>query len=122
MAVGTRYEYTVNQQDAIQQVFYGTSASGAAQTVSTDTEGVRRIIMVTVKYSAAQTATVTCTLNANAGSGYDTLLQNISFANATDGVWIPDREVRLTGGDALDVVAPLLAAQTSAVQIYTEKL
>lgn len=98
------------------------SASGQAATTSTGTVGSRRLKMVTCKYSGAASVTVTVTLNAAAGAAYDALIQNIVFTAATDGVYLPVQPIPLQDGDAIDVVAPALAAGTSAVQIYTEAL
>jgi len=98
----------------------GTSGANALQTVSTAVEPCK-VLFVTVKWSAAVTQNVTCTLNAGAGVAYDTLMQTIAFVNETDGVWFPDSDVIIKNDDQLDVVAPAGGAGiTSAVQIYTQ--
>ena len=119
MAVGT-LESKTNIGGSRTERWTQTSASGAAQTCSTNAVEGRTLRAVTVKYSAALTGTITVTLNSGAGAGFDTLLQNISLTSATDGVYIPAQPLPLLAGDAIDVVAPALAAQTSAVAIYTE--
>lgn len=120
MAQGTLTSYVTNS-GRTEQTWVATSAANTAQTVSTNAVGAKRIRQVTVKYSAGASVTATCTLNAVAGAGYDTLLQSIPLAGATDGVWVPDYEVILQDGDALDVLAPAGGSGvTSSVQIYTE--
>lgn len=99
------------------------SGANAAQTVSTPTGDVRRLLFVTVKYSGAPThAGVTVTLNSGAGSAYDTLLATGS-ANAQNTLYIPDEEILILSDDVIDVAAPAGGgALTSAVAIYTETL
>jgi len=98
----------------------GTSAANTLQTVSTATEPCK-VLFVTVHFSAAVTQDVTCTLNAGAGAGYDTVLETISLVNAQDGVWFPDSDVIIRNDDQLDVTAPAGGAGvTSAIMIYTQ--
>jgi len=104
----------------VDERFSEQSAADTAQTVSTTTGKARHLQMVTVKYSASVTQNVTITLNAGAGAAWDTLLQTIALAAATDGLWIPDEEILLLSDDELDVLAPAGGgAVTSAVSIYT---
>lgn len=119
MAQGTLKAHA-QTDGTVMETWSQTSASGQAATTSTGTVGSRKLTMVTCKYSGAASVTVTVTLNAGAGAAYDTLLQNIVFTAATDGVYIPIESLPMQDGDAIDVVAPALAAGTSAVQIYTE--
>jgi hypothetical protein len=77
--------------------------------------------MVTIKYSAAASVTATITLNAAAGPAFDTLLQSVVFSAGTDAVYIPIESLPMQDGDAIDVLAPALAAQTNSVVIYTER-
>lgn len=119
MALGT-LKSNAQSDGAVIETWSQTSASGQAATTSTGTVGSRKLMMVTCKYSAAASVTVTVTLNAAAGAAYDTLIQNIVFSSATDGVYLPAQPVVMQDGDAIDVVAPALAAGTSAVVIYTE--
>ncbi len=97
------------------------SAANTAQTVSTTTGPIRRLKLVTVKYSGAVTQNVTITLNAGAGASWDTLLQTIALVAATDGTWTPDDPIYILQDDVIDVLAPAGGgALTSAVSIYTE--
>lgn len=103
----------------------GTSTANAAQTVSTPPVGVqsrRRLLFVTVVYSAAVTLNVTVTLNSGAGAAFDTLLQTIALSANTDGLFIPDGDVDIQSDDVIDVLAPAGGAGvTSAVAIYWEE-
>ena len=99
------------------------SAGNTALTLSTLSGQLRRLLFVTVKYSAAPTQTgVTVTLNSGAGAAYDTLLATGS-ANAQNTVYIPDEEILLMGDDVIDVLAPAGGVGiTAAIAIYTEPL
>lgn len=96
------------------------SESGANLTVSTSTGERRRILFVTVKYSGSATVNVTVTLNSGAGAAWDVILQTIALSAATQGIWIPDRDVVISADDVFDVFAPLLSSETSSVAIYSE--
>ena len=102
----------------------GTSGANAPQTVSSPARGRRVLKMVTVAYSAAllNNVTVTTTLNAGAGAGYDTRLSGIDMLVGERWAgFIPEFPIPLSEGDSIDVVAPAGgAAVTSGVQIYTE--
>lgn len=82
-----------------------------------------RLLLVTIAYSAAATQTgVTTTINANAGAGYDTVL-NTGTANARYTTYQPVMDLVFAPGDAIDVSALAGgAAVTASVQIYVEKL
>lgn len=99
----------------------GTSAANTAQTVSVPAGRERRLLYVTVAYSAAPTQSgVTVTLNSGAGAGYDTLLTTGS-ANARYTTYIPAVPLWLNSDDAVDVVAPAAGGSiTSSISIYTE--
>lgn len=104
--------------------FSGTSGANGAQTVSATSATHRlKVLWVTAKYSGAPTQTgVTSTLNNAAGSAFDTLL-NSQTANAQNSFWMPDGELILEPGDALDVVAPAGGGSlTSSVMIACEVL
>lgn len=96
------------------------SASGADLTVSTPTGNVRRILFVTVKYTAAATVNVTITLNSGAGADRNTLIQTIALSGSTDGIFIPTAPLIISDDDIIDVLAPLLASETSSVVVYSE--
>ena len=99
--------------------FSNQSSSGGSITVSTLVGALRQILAVTIKYSAAASVTATVTLNSGAGAAWDTLLQNIVFSAATDGVWIPDEEFWIMDDDVLDVLCPSVTSETSSTAIYT---
>ena len=98
------------------------SASGVALTLTPATGHLRKLHMVTVKYSANASVTVLITLNSGAGAGWDTVIGSIVLSAATDGVWIPDGDIFIDEGDQLDVLAPLLTAETASLAIYSERL
>ena len=95
-----------------------TSGSGADLTLATRASGVRRLIGVTVKYSAAATVNVTVTLDSNLGATFDRLLNTIALAAETEGDFYPSHDVFMADGDTIKVFAPLLAAETASVAIY----
>lgn len=97
------------------------SDSGVALTVSPPVGKMRRLLFVTVKYSAVATVNVLVTLNSGAGAAYDAVLQTIVLTGVDTAIWIPDGDVWIQDDDVLDVLAPLLAAQTSQVAVYTEE-
>lgn len=99
----------------------GTSAANTAQTVSTPTAGPRKVLYVTVQYSAAPThAGVTVVRNSAAGAGFDATLAS-STANAQSVYWEPSTEGILLNGDALDVTAPAGGAGiTSSIEIVSQ--
>lgn len=111
---------TLGRQAQSHERFSDQSASGANLTVSTLPGEPRRLLFVTVKYSGSATVNVTVTLNSGAGAAWDTILNTIALSAATEGIWIPDKDVILSADDAIDVFAPLLSAKTSAVAIYSE--
>ena len=96
-----------------------TSAVNTAKTVSEATATLRKVLFVTIKYSGAAGVTATVTLNSGAGAAFDTRLQDIVFSAQTDGVWIPDGDVILQDDDVLDVLAPAVVGETSAITIYS---
>ena len=97
------------------------SLANAAVTVTPATGALRRILFVTVKYSASVTVNVTVTLNSGAGANWDTLLATIALSAATDGVWIPDEELIISDDDVIDVLAPAGGVGiTAAVAVYSE--
>lgn len=99
------------------------SDEGAADTDITVTPPagvIRRILSVTVKYSAVVTKNVTVTLNSGAGPNWDTLIKTIALSNATDGEWIVPGEWIISDDDVIDVLAPAGGGViTAAVVVYS---
>lgn len=121
MAVGTKTSQP-SQKGGVCELFSQASSSGSAQTLSTDTSGVRRLVQVTIKYGGGSpSGTATLTLNSVVGAAYDTLVQSITIGG-TDTVFIPDNELWITDGDAFDLVVPAVTSQVSSAVIYTEKI
>ena len=116
---------TETKQERHIERWVGTSAAATEITLSSGTTPTapRRLVQVTVSYSAAPTsAATTITLNSGAGSGYDTLLST-GQTNTRYMVYIPDQEITLMSDDAIDVVAASGGgALTCGVAIYTEIL
>lgn len=100
-----------------------TGAANTALTVTILAAAARRLVMVTVKYSAAPTqAGVTTTLVSGAGAAYDTLL-NTGSANAQNTVYLPAGDLLFGSDDGLSVVAPAGGVGiTAAVAVYTAGL
>lgn len=100
-----------------------TGAANTALTVTIPAAAARRLVMVTVKYSAAPTqAGVTTTLVSGAGAAYDTLL-NTGSANAQNTVYLPAGDLLFGSDDGLSVVAPAGGVGiTAAVAVYTAGL
>ena len=80
-----------------------------------------RLVSVSCNFSAAPSTSenFTVTLDANAGTVYDTTFYSVnpSTASTTDILWRPSEEVILEGGDAVDVVFTNTDARTYAAQI-----
>lgn len=102
----------------------GLSDANAELTVNIPTAVRRRLLIVTVKYSANVTQNVTVILDSHAGSAWDTILETIALAAASDGVWIPDLGDLVIGiNDAIKIVAPAGGGGvTSAIAVYLEPL
>lgn len=104
------------------------NATGAAAVAMAMNPGSNcRIVMVTIKFSAAPTTSesITFTLNSNEGAAYDTVLytRDPSTSAATSIVWIPDdRGVELVFGDTFDIAYTNTDTRTYGVQIYYELL
>lgn len=100
-----------------------TGAANAPLTVTVPADKARRLVLVTVKYSAAPTqAGVTTTLDSGAGASYDVVL-NTGAANAQNTVYLPDGELMFGSDDAIVVVAPAGGAGiTASVAVYTAGL
>jgi hypothetical protein len=80
-----------------------------------------RLVSVSLHLSSAPTTSenFTITLNSVAGAIYDTLLYSIdlSAAAVTDLVWMPDEEMFLQGGDAIDLAFTNTDARNYGAQI-----
>lgn len=111
---------TSGRQAAQHQRHSDQSESGANLTVSTPAGSVRRILLVTVKYTANATVNVTITLNSGAGADRDTLLDTIALSAGTDGKYVPAAPLIISADDTIDVFAPLLSSKTVSVVIYSE--
>ncbi len=99
----------------------GAGTANAITAVSTAVGQVRKLLMVTTKYSAAPTqAGVTVVWNNGAGAAYDITL-NTGTANAQNNVYVPAIDIYLLADDVVDVSAPAGGGViTSAVTIYTQ--
>lgn len=96
------------------------SAAATALTVIVPSGTLRQILLVTAKYSASETKNITITIDSGAGASWDSLLETITLAPATEGIWIPDSEIFLSEDDTLDVVAAAgEAGVTVAVAVYS---
>lgn len=100
-----------------------TSAANTALAMSVGMQGGRRVVLVTVKYSAAPTqAGVTTAIDSGAGAAFDATLDTGS-ANAQSTVYQPVGGHPLGNDDALLVTAPAGGSGiTASIAVYTEKL
>ena len=100
-----------------------TGSANADATLSTEGKTARRLIMVTVQYSAAPTQSgVTVALDSGAGADYDITLSTGS-ANAQSTVYIPSGDVIIKEDDAITVTAPAGGAGiTASIAIYTKQV
>ena len=80
-----------------------------------------RLVSVSCLFSAAPTTSenFTVTLDANAGAAYDVLLYALdpSVGATYSIVYLPDQEIILEGGDAIDVAYTNTDTRTYGVQI-----
>jgi len=78
---------------------------------------------VTLKLNTAPTTSqaFTITLNANSGATYDALLYSLDLSteSVTSLVYIPDEELVLVAGDAINVAYTNTDARTYGVEIRT---
>lgn len=99
----------------------GTSAANAAQTVSSPARGRRTLNAVFVQYDAAVTVDATVTLNAGAGTAFDTLLVTIQISAGQSGFHVFETPILLSDGDAIDLLCPAGGAgRVSSAMIYTD--
>ena len=77
-----------------------------AESMTVPVGATYRLVSVSLKLDIAPTTSenYTLTLNANAGGAWDVLLYSVDPAagSDTDIVWMPDEELFLEGGDAVD--------------------
>ncbi len=99
-----------------------TSAADTILAMSVKGGSGRKVLAVTVAYSAAPTqAGVTTKLDSGAGAGYDSTL-NTGSANAQFTNYLPDGELIIGNDDALVVTAPAAGGViTSSIAVYTEE-
>lgn len=98
-----------------------TSGVNATNTLATTVGKANRLRMVTVAYSGAATGSVTVTLTSGAGAAYNVVLSTITLAN-NQGVYVPTPPIPVNADDVITVSAPAVAAVTSSVTIYTDRL
>ena len=121
MAVGTKNSHGLAGRNRV-ETFSQASSSGAAQTLSSNTDGVRRLVQVLIHYDGGSpSGTATLTVNSTLGANYDTKVASIAVS-ATDVAYTPDVEWWITDGDAFDLVVPALASQISYATIYLERV
>jgi translation initiation factor IF-2 len=98
-----------------------TGGANAENVLSTSQKLARKLMYVTVKYSASPTQTgVTVEIDSGAGAGYDVVLST-GTADAQTTVYVPTGDIRIKEDDAIRVTAPAGGgAVTSSIAIYTE--
>jgi hypothetical protein len=96
----------------------GASTVALTHTCADDDE----LISLTCKLSSAPTTAgaFTITLDANAGTAYDTVLYSVdpSVTSATSIFWYPDKRLRFDAGDIIKVDYANADARTYGVQLY----
>lgn len=98
-----------------------TSGTNAINNLATAVGKATRLRMVTVAYSGTAAGSVTVTLTSGAGAAYSVLLNTITLA-ANQGVYIPATPIPINADDIISVSAPAVAAVTSSIAIYTDRL
>jgi len=100
----------------------GTGAISASHAVT----GNERLTSVILHFNAAPTTSqaFTIKLDANDGAAYDVLLATVNPADEslTDYVYIPDGDLFLEDGDAIDLAFTNTDGKTYGVQITTENV
>ena len=100
-----------------------TSTANTAQTLSAGPGMGRKLLFVTVQWSASVTQTTTITLNSGVGAAFDTLLPSLVVTAGQSGFYLPSGNIIILDDDAIDVAAPAGGAGvTSAIAIYVEAL
>ncbi len=100
----------------------GSGAITASQAISADA----RLTSVTLHFNAAPTTSesFTVTIDANDGAAYDYVLASVnpSLSALTDYVFIPDGDLFLENGDAVDLAFTNTDSKTYGVQITSENV
>jgi hypothetical protein len=105
--------------------YYGTGAANTDATLTTpavEKHKSQRVVSVMVKYSASATeGGTTVVIDSGLGSGYDTTI-NTGSTNTQNNPYIPDGDVWLSPGDALQVNAPAGGSGvTAAIVVIVEE-
>jgi hypothetical protein len=88
-------------------VWNGRSDENSARTIrSTDDDQDIRVFFVTVAYASPVTLDVSIEVDSGINVNYDAEVGPLSLNNEKSGVWFPEGELRLSGGDTLKVTAP----------------
>ena len=77
--------------------------STAALDYTTTVARERKVEMITFKFSAAVSETVTITLDSANGATYDVELLNVVLVSETDLIWRPQGECNIKAGDAIKI-------------------
>jgi hypothetical protein len=81
-----------------------------------------RLKSVHVRYSAAFTGSVTIRIDSALGAAYDEVIAPLSFTAELEKVFRPSEEMCFNADDNIEVVAPLLAGNTSIIEVKRELL
>lgn len=81
-----------------------------------------RLKSVHVRYSAAFTGSATIRIDSALGAAYDEVVAPLSFTAETEQVFRPTEEMCFNADDNIEVIAPLLAAETSIIEVKRELL
>jgi len=99
----------------------GSTTGAGAITASQAAADGDKLASVNIHFSAAPTTSedLTITIDANDGSAYDTVLAKIDPAefSLTDYVFVPEGDILLESGDAIDIAYTNTDAVTYGVQI-----
>lgn len=101
----------------------GTSAIALSGSIASG--GSAEMVSLTVHLSTAaptSAGSLTVTLNAHAGSTYDTVLSSVSMVGVTDLLYRPTAPVYLEGSDAIDVAYTNPDARTYGAQLTVRDL
>jgi hypothetical protein len=116
MANGNRLE-RLSDQSAVATELTLTSTSSSA---GKNAPRAWRLRTVHVTYTGAFTGSVTIKIVSALGTEYDEVLGPLSFTAETEQVLRPNDTMLYNADDQIEVVAPLLAAQTSQIEVKRE--